>query len=527
MINKLMILLSFATFAVCQVYGSASLQDLLPDLKDSETAPEENVSTLPLISETALEATIDPETYIVGPGDEFAMNLISSDGVFTYSLLISPTGDVLIPAIGTVSVDHLKLKQAIELIRQSCLKKYANASVYLTLIAIRQFKVLVIGTLESPGFVTVTPLTRVSDIFDNLGDNIDRELLSSRNIKLLRDNDVYPVDLMKYKMFGDTMQNPQVQMGDIIEIGMKTEEVGIFGGVLLPGTYEFVKNESLESLIKLAGGFTPNADPGKIEITRFVNDTDKVILNISTADAFAGTILAPEDHIVVRLKRDYKRQDLVTVEGEVKFPGRYSIDVGKTTIREIINRAGGFSSRADQSKITVNNEYISALIDPEIERIQLIPYEDLSDAEKSYLKARSRVKKGKISSASEDFTRILMEFPLQREDVVSIPALQEYVEVLGAVLHPGRFPLVPGYTYNDYVSQAGGVTSTATRKKYIIKNSTGQRIPLRQDVRIDNGDVIFIAEKLEYNKWERFKDIMAIGGQMAAIIIVIQTAILR
>ncbi len=528
MINKILIFLSIMTIGIAQVHTSRSFRDLLPNF-DEETQPvvDETSEPFSALNTIALEATIDPDTYIVGPGDVLAMNLISADGVFTYSLLVSPTGEVLIPAIGTVSVDHLKLRQAITLIRRACLNKYQSASVYLTLMSIRQFKVLVIGTLQSPGFVKVSPLTRVSDVFDNLGEDIDRGSLSSRNIKLIRNEDAYHVDLLSYKMFGDIEKNPLVQMGDVIEIAPKTEEVGLYGGVLAPGSYEFVQNESLADLIKLAGGFTPNADPRKIEITRFVNDTDKVILNISDFEAASNTTLAPEDHIVVRLKRDYKRQDLVTIEGEVKFPGRYSIDVGKTTIREIIDRAGSFSARADQSKITVNNKYISELVDPEIKRIMLIPYEDLSDAEKSYLKARSRTTKGQISSASGNFTQSLMDFPLQREDIVSIPALQEYVEVLGGVLHPGRYPLIAGYTYSDYINQAGGVTSTATRKKYILKNSTGQRIPIRPNIQIENGDVIFIAEKLEYNKWERFKDIMAIGGQMAAVIIVIQTAILR
>ena len=41
----------------------------------------------------------------------------------------------------------------------------------------------------------------------------------------------------------------------------------------------------------------------------------------------------------------------------------------------------------------------------------------------------------------------------------------------------------------------------------------------------ENGDIIFVSEKLEYNKWTRTQEIMTTLGQMAAIIMVIQNAI--
>jgi hypothetical protein len=55
----------------------------------------------------------------------------------------------------------------------------------------------------------------------------------------------------------------------------------------------------------------------------------------------------------------------------------------------------------------------------------------------------------------------------------------------------------------------------------------GQRLTIEENSIIENGDVIFIAEKLDYNRWTRFREIMTVGGQMAAIIIVIQNAIVN
>jgi len=38
-----------------------------------------------------LEGTIDPGKYIVGPGDEFSFNMLSSDGIISLLLTITPT----------------------------------------------------------------------------------------------------------------------------------------------------------------------------------------------------------------------------------------------------------------------------------------------------------------------------------------------------------------------------------------------------------------------------------------------------
>ena len=59
-----------------------------------------------------LDNSINPNEYIIGPGDEFDFNMISSDGSITISLLVSPTGDVLIPNIGNINVDGMILDEA-------------------------------------------------------------------------------------------------------------------------------------------------------------------------------------------------------------------------------------------------------------------------------------------------------------------------------------------------------------------------------------------------------------------------------
>ena len=534
----MLVFLLSAFFLNGQIYDVRSLK------KEPDTPGTIEKNKGDLITRNAdiyLETTINPEEYIVGPGDQFTFNMLSSDGIVSLLLEISPTGDVLIPAVGVIFVDKLFLNAAIEEIRSKCLEKYRNAKINLTLIKIRKFKVQVFGTVHHPGFVVVSPITRVSDIYDLVVDQeipdqkliesdgdikiVSRSDISTRDITLWRGSMPINVDLVKFNVYGNKELNPQIQQGYIIEFRLKKEKVGIYGGVELPGIYEYAEEESVSDIIKLAGGFTKNADTNKVEITRFLNYLDKESIVLNSNRDIRAMIVNPEDHIMVRFYQDYKRQDLVEIFGEVKYPGVYSIMIGETTFGDIIRRAGGYATKADSLRIIINNGMINNIHDIELERITMIPHEDRTDDEKSYVKARSRTKKGAIESHSEKYTRDIKSYLLNDNDKIEIPRYFEYVEILGAVTNPGRYPFMSSAGVSQYIKMAGGLTETATRKKYIIKASTGLRLPLSRKVDIENGDIIFIAEKMEYNTWNRIQEVMTTLGQIATIIIVIQSAI--
>ncbi len=473
-----------------------------------------------------LEDIIDPKQYLVGPGDSFIFNMLSADGLVNINLLVNPTGEILIPAIGNIYVNNFSLDKTINMIKGECLKKYPNSNIHISLLNIRKFKIQIKGINNINSYVEASQILRVSDVLVDILKNYNNHSeikISERNIKIIRKDKKINVDLLAFRRFGDKRKNPTLKQGDIIELQLEENYVGIYGGVKMPGRYEIVDNETLEQLISLLGGFTKNADINNIEITRFVSDTEKQIINIDNHKDISRMHIKDEDHVIIRYKQDYKRQDLVTVNGEVKYPGLYSISHNSTTIKELLNKCGGLSSKADLSKIMINNNYISTFEDPELNRINLIPNQFRSDEEKSYIKARSRSAKGSINSSDINFTDRILSFTLNRNDVITIPEAMDYIEVLGGVYYPGRYPYYDNYSLDDYINLAGGYTKTARNKKYIVKNSNGQRIPYNKNINIENGDIVFVAEKIEYNTWERFKEIVSVLGQLATLVVVIQS----
>lgn len=503
-----------------------------------------NISNLKLDSQ-AFERTIEPADYIVGPGDVFDFNMISTSRTVSVNLNVSPSGHILIPVIGSIYIDGLTLKSATEKMESACLKKYPNADIFINLNKVRQFIVNVTGAIGIHiGRLTATPIHRVSDIYsvvnsqielnsDDYNDDklssetkltIEKETrkLSLRNIKLIRDGGKQSVDLLSYFILGNNKNNPYLQSGDRIEFSFEDGNILINGGISVPGEYEYLPGQTLKSYIDLAGGLTRDSDISLIHITRIENDNLRKEIKLSNYEKAETFIIAENDHIFIRKKQNYKKQDIIVVTGEVHFPGSYTFNHGRTTVGEILNKCGGLTDKGDQNQIIINNELIASTEDIELNRILQIPAENRKTVENAYIKARNGISKGMISSSSPNFTESIMNFKLSSGDHIFIPERLDYVEVIGAVVHPGRYPFITDNSVENYITLAGGLEKNSTRKRFIIKASTGQRMPVSKSISIERGDVIFIAEKLEYNTWDRLRESITLVSQIATTIIVIQ-----
>ena len=500
----------------------------------------DNYSSLTLESNDILEEPIDPNEYKVGAGDQFLFSMIYPSGIMNMKLDVSPLGEILIPLIGKINVNNLFLDDAFSLIKSRCIKKYENAEVNITLSKIRRFKVKVVGAVSNPGYKIASPIDRISDILNeilyrssNLDDSLwvkdeanlhlnDNQLSSLRNITFIRGNDTTLIDLVKFNVIGDNNLNPKLENGDIIKVGYIKDYVGIYGAVHYEEEIEFIDNESLYDFITICGGFRTDADSSNISITRLnANNKKREDIVISSIQESKKFILQPNDHIYVRFNKDLNPHNLIKISGEINYPGFHSIKLGITTVKDIIETAGGYTDIADTSQIIINNHEIDLLVDRELNRINLIPPQYLSNLDHAYLKARTSISKGKISSGNTTFTEDIMDFKLTPGDEILIPKKFNYIEVIGGVIHPGRYPFVSKMSIERYVTLSGGETNESVGKIYIIKQSTGQRIKVRGDISLESGDIIFIPEKNDYDKFERVKDYVGIVYQVLISVLTI------
>ena len=110
-----------------------------------------------------------------------------------------------------------------------------------------------------PGINLIHPF---SDIFTALvqvgGINNNGSL---RSVQLIRDGQVVnTVDFYKFFMDGQKFFSTiKLVDGDVIHVPLITKRVSIGGSVVRAGTYELLKNDSLNELIGYAGGLSPSA----------------------------------------------------------------------------------------------------------------------------------------------------------------------------------------------------------------------------------------------------------------------------
>ena len=507
---------------------------------------------------------VDPDEYIVGPGDELHINIISSNETFDHSLVISPTGQLLIPSVGMVNCNKLKLSQLVKEIKKEIRSWSANVRINVELINIREFRILVLGQFDNAGYFIVTPMTKVSDLFNQIktehnqkakeaikvnkessfsetfgmrsriavDDFYNRKLgleeepdndlshLSKRNILIFRGKDTIKVDLEKFKVNGNQELNPYVQQEDVIKIPYAKRFFTVHGGVQKPGKYEYKSEDKILDAVTIAGGFHPDAVLDSISLirTNLPNDTRSIYFTQKQCEL---EFLEPEDHLMVPYSYNEDPHEIVEIVGEINYPGTYPIKIGTTTISDIIRLAGGFLPSADSSKIYINNKTIVKIPDRELERILLKDEINRSIEEKAYVKARIRTEKGALETSLNTIKN--NNYLVTSNDVIFIQKFFPYVEVIGAVESPGRYPFSSANNVNDYIKLAGGVTKNASRKRFVIKSTTGQRLKASRNLDLQYGDVVFIPEKVDYNEWYAAKELVSALYQTGLLVYYIQT----
>ena len=474
-----------------------------------------------------LDQTINSELYVVGPNDVFSFSMVTSNEIINEKLTVSPLGEILIPIVGKVYVDKMSLSSVFKLIENECKNKIQNSTVDVTLYKVKDFNILILGPSSIPaGYYPVNSFTRVSDIFkyvehefnkfqsDNLNNSLVKEdipRLSSRNVKLRSQGNQINCDLLKFTSTGNLSENPYLKIGDVVEVNYANKFINIAGAVNAPGLYEHKKGESLLDFIKLSGGFKYDADLDKIEITSFDNDNSPTIRIVDSKVA-KNFILSERDFISVKNKNSYKEHYSVTVLGEVLNPGVYTIENGVSNINDIIFRAGGYTSKADSNQIFINNKLISSN-DKELTRIMSLETSDRTYLDKLYIKARAYSNNGSITRSSTANDK------LYDQDVISVPIKYNFIDLVGAVVNPGRYPYDSRFSINDYIRLAGGNSKESTKRYYVIDSQTGSKKRIKSsEYLLEPQDIIFIEQKSERRDWDIVKETIQITSQVFTIL---------
>ena len=238
-----------------------------------------------------ISSAVNSENFIVGPGDIFMVDVVTSNLITQFELIISITGDLIIPMVGEVNINGQTLKQAEDIIRKSFRKQYSDAQLSIVLKDAGNYNLYIKHPYSLSHEYKVNSLMRISDIFeivikDLVKNKYDISRISNRNIKVENKLSMNYFDLQSFYSNGNYDNNPYINRGDQIELFLSDNSIEIWGGVVKPGQYSLLQNETLTDIINIAGGFLDTAYKDSIIVTRIDGDRTHIAIDMKTQDKF-------------------------------------------------------------------------------------------------------------------------------------------------------------------------------------------------------------------------------------------------
>lgn len=253
-----------------------------------------------------------------------------------------------------------------------------------------------------------------------------------------------------------------------------------FGEVNQPDTFVFRPGITLGDVILLSGGFSVGAAKSNIDVARRnVNDGAMVATDtISTVFNFnllerpedVNFELAPYDVIFVRTAPNYRKQQTITVDGEVNFPGKYVVEKNVVRLFDVIKKAGGFNQDAYVRGATIERK----LTDEEYQRAVLardmaIRQPGVDSTMIEVIDREARYKVGIDMQAAVDNPGSFADVVLREGDIVSVPKMNNTVKISGGVLFKNVVTYNPSLNPKDYINMAGGYLKHSIKKDtYIV-----------------------------------------------------------
>jgi len=277
-------------------------------------------------------------------------------------------------------------------------------------------------------------------------------------------------------------------------------KITIQGEVRAPGTFDYADSISLQDVIQMAGGFKEGATPNRVEISRRIRNSDATSVSARTADVFTvnvdqnlrivgeNFVLKPFDVISVRSSEGYQVQKQVKVEGEVLYPGLYTITNKNERISDLIKRAGGLTPGAYTEGASlkrpgaekVNPADKNAINNKEEEDKKFLGLKRSQEAGvKDTVSADVEQKLIQSDLVGIDLVRILkkpltkVDLIVEDGDIIRVPRQLQTVKVTGEVLNPNSIVYSANRSFKQYVNGAGGFTASALKNGAYIKYANG------------------------------------------------------
>jgi protein involved in polysaccharide export with SLBB domain len=358
------------------------------------------------------------------------------------------------------------------------------------------------------------------------------------------------IDLKKFRLTADFNENPYLLNGDVLifpQIDWDRNFIEVEGAVNKPVQFQFVEGDKLSCAILFARGISSAYESSdKIEITRLSYDgMNEEIIEVSLEE---NPLLKRGDRIRVVANETQKRDFKVLVGGEVNKPGYVYITKNSTTIKEVIEKVGGFKENADlinaelirgtlQSRSNNKNapfqnrrrSFNLRAFSVQTDLLMMNRMADIIPEDSLSLIQDNQLRNSK-SIVTVDFKEVLNDtsdnskFIVKDGDIIYIPEITDLVYVYGQVMNPGYIDYVDSASYKYYINKTGGIGNRAKDEVYLIKSKTRAWIDMTDEdnqYTIESGDYIWVPKDIPRNFDYYLTRTARIAGVIAAVATVV------
>ena len=309
-----------------------------------------------------------------------------------------------------------------------------------------------------------------------------------------------------------------------------TESVRVEGAVKVKGQYPLELNMRVADLVRAGGGLDDAAFATSAELTRYrvvgsERQTETIEIDLAAAlggDPAANLALQPFDVLLVKEIPEWREQEVVRIEGEVRFPGEYPIRRGES-LRSVIERAGGLTSLASARAAVFTREGLREREQEQIDRLADRLQTDLATAALRSANANQAGASTALSVGQSLLTqlrsakavgRLVIDLPaalaaqggsdadiaLRGGDQLIIPKQRQEVTVLGEVQNSTSHFYRADLSRDDYINLSGGVTRKADDGQIYVVRADGSVVARgssrwfsrSSSIRMEPGDTVVV-----------------------------------
>jgi protein involved in polysaccharide export with SLBB domain len=438
-----------------------------------------------------LGININPDEYIVGPGDQFSIYFVPGD-ISDITCRVGVGGNLFIKSVGSVESAGITLGEALQKIKAAVQKSYTGTDFDVQLTDFRYVQINVIGEVARPRIYYAPAVWRVSEVIDLAG-GLTADA-ASRKISLQSDQNRYEVDLVRFHATGDPEINPFICKGSTVIVPGRQAlnlSVTVSGLVNRPGSFSADGSDRISDFTTFAHGSRGNLGDMMVVIssgdggdTRQLDGADPSTLDFMPL---------PGDNVTLVWKDGKQSYGEVTILGEVTGPGRYPIKDEKFSLKDLLTLCGGVTKDGCSDMIQIYR--MTRNQSTGLRSISSSPYTYSNDFEDGTNFGNPTGQRGLVS-CNPRFPRDASQLMLADGDSIFVPYATGMVSVTGAVASPGLIPLREGKDVDYYLSQAGGLGFDADRERMHIFNPlTGGSIGADKADELFDGETLFVPRK--------------------------------